>query len=832
MSAKYKRVKQADEALPAPLRWLTRAFSSITLAVVLLCLVVVYGVMGSLPVYFMLIGAAWVATAGGALGLAGWLSVRLARRADWGGRRKLLAGAGLMLLGLGVTAALWVGSYRVVDGLAMFSESKAAVVYRLPMLEMNETEFFGWWPLQMILLLFVINMFWATVRRIEFKFVNLGVLTVHAGIITIGLGSVFYSQMKLEGDMFIVRSDLPGGRPVSHFYDRKMPALFVSFNATPAVQFELPELPRFNDYPVGELDIALHERPGYADKFGEHLRITIPGFLAYAEYGSSWIDSVTGAGGAASAGAGEAGPALVVARGDRGGASGDAERVTLPAARPAARVLEDTSWAVEYLHAPGAARLRDLATPLPPGTRHALLIEVPGQGHREVRAVRVGEAFEVGDTGYRITVEEIGPYALPFVTEGYQGAADTQATLQITPPREPDASAETGDAADAANEAQTIRRIVLHRYPERSQDFVDGQRGDPDPAIRVVYLDQSKVQVHLVTGHAEAGLEVGEVAEGAEGLWVLLRVAGIQPVFSPLAEGKLPVVDPDRAGAWLHVVDRLARAVQVQRPVATPRALRDPKIEGTYEKALVPVRVELDRVDADNRPTGETFTQTVWLRQMPYLEQRGGEMVPQTVELPGVGRLEISFGRRRQALPFAVAMTDFEMTPYEGSQIPRDFRSDLLVYPVDETGQANGTPERFSPRLNNPAIVEVDDAPLALRKIKLSQAGWDPGDPTTPEAAKQERDAQGRLINQQRFTILGVGNNVAIRVIAAGAVMMAVGIPWAFYVKPWLVQRRARRFNASLESRAKVEKEPDAQTPRKDPALVKDDLVLATEERG
>ena len=53
MSAKYKRIKQADAALPAPLRWLTRAFSSITLAVILLCLVALYGVLGSVPVKFL-----------------------------------------------------------------------------------------------------------------------------------------------------------------------------------------------------------------------------------------------------------------------------------------------------------------------------------------------------------------------------------------------------------------------------------------------------------------------------------------------------------------------------------------------------------------------------------------------------------------------------------------------------------------------------------------------------------------------------------------------------------------------------------------------------------
>ncbi|MEO1236764.1 MAG: hypothetical protein AAFX76_08255 [Planctomycetota bacterium] len=790
MSAKYRRIKQADEALPAPLRWLTRAFSSITLAVVLLCLVALYGVLGSLPFYYAMIGGAWIVSAAVALGFAGWAGVRVGpRKLGLDGPRKLAFAIGSMLLGVGATAGLWTASYRWVDGLAMFAEHRATKVYRLPAVEMNETEFFSWWPMQLILLLFVCNMVWATIRRIEFKFVNLGVLTVHTGIVMIGLGSVFYGQLKLEGDMFIVRSDLPGGQPVGHFYDRITPALFVSYNHTPAVQFTLPELPRFNDYAMGELDIALHERPDFAEKFGEHVRITIPGFIAYGEFESTWVEAPADVAeqfstdGLAVPQAG-VGPAVVLAHGDVDRAHDQAPRTTLPAVRPADRVVETDAWAVEYLHEPDPQRLADLSAAAPPGAAHALLVEVPEADYREVHAIFPGAQIALGDTGYSLTVEEIGSYSLPFVTDGYRGATDTQATLLINRP----------------GPTKPVRRIALHRYPERTQDFVDGQRGDPDPAIRTVYLDQSKIQVHLVTGHARAGLDVGDVVPIAEGMWVLLRVAGIQPVFSPLAEGKLPVAEPDKTRAWLHVVDRFEQALPAQLPVPTPRALRDPKIEGTYEMALVPVQVEVDRVDEHHRPTGETFRRTVWLRQMPYLEQQGGEMRPRTVDVPGFGQLEFSFSRERHALPFAVAMTDFEMTPYAGSSIPRDFQSDLLVYPVDRNGRPDGAPERFSPRMNHPAIVRVADAPLPLRKIKLSQAGWDPGDPDTAASQLQLRDDQGRLVNQQRFTILGVGNNVAIHVIALGGVLMALGIPWAFYVKPWLVKRKARKFNQSLQT--------------------------------
>jgi hypothetical protein len=53
-----------------------------------------------------------------------------------------------------------------------------------------------------------------------------------------------------------------------------------------------------------------------------------------------------------------------------------------------------------------------------------------------------------------------------------------------------------------------------------------------------------------------------------------------------------------------------------------------------------------------------------------------------------------------------------------------------------------------------------------------------------------------------RFTILGVGNQPGIHIIAAGGILMAVGTPWAFYVKPWLVRRRRDRLKAGITTEA------------------------------
>jgi len=220
MSAKYKRIKQADLALPAPLRWLTRAFSSITLSVFLLGFVALYGALGSVPLYYMAIGTAWVLIGAAAAGLMVMACRRL---------RGLAAAAGVLAAAASAVAAAGLAAWGI-DALPVFGpENHATVIYRLRALEMNEPEFFAWWPLRLVLLLFVANMVWATIRRIEFSVPRLGVLMVHTGIVAMALGSVFYGMTKVEGDMFITRADLPGAEPVSVFYDRNDPALYVGF---------------------------------------------------------------------------------------------------------------------------------------------------------------------------------------------------------------------------------------------------------------------------------------------------------------------------------------------------------------------------------------------------------------------------------------------------------------------------------------------------------------------------------------------------------------------------------------------------------------------------
>ncbi len=87
-------------------------------------------------------------------------------------------------------------------------------VRQLPALEMTEFEWFHWWPFNVLVLLFCSSLIITTVRRIPLRLVNLGVWTIHTGIIVLCLGSYYYFSTKIEGDAPVfrrqVKIEVPG----------------------------------------------------------------------------------------------------------------------------------------------------------------------------------------------------------------------------------------------------------------------------------------------------------------------------------------------------------------------------------------------------------------------------------------------------------------------------------------------------------------------------------------------------------------------------------------------------------------------------------------------
>ena len=184
MSQKWRR-SQAwdDEFFPAwasPAKFVLRAFSSIWLAVILLSLVAVYGALASVPIGLFVQGVTFVLYGVTVVLSAAVLvvpAVLAARRLAPQGQARFLA----TFFAVVVPAAVAVVAWRALawprlrydpstgEGLMLFAgfveRYGGTTVRRLPGMEMSELEFYSWWPLPLVLLLFVLNMVTATVRR-------------------------------------------------------------------------------------------------------------------------------------------------------------------------------------------------------------------------------------------------------------------------------------------------------------------------------------------------------------------------------------------------------------------------------------------------------------------------------------------------------------------------------------------------------------------------------------------------------------------------------------------------------------------------------------------
>ena len=268
------------------------------------------------------------------------------------------------------------------------------------------------------------------------------------------------------------------------------------------------------------------------------------------------------------------------------------------------------------------------------------------------------------------------------------------------------------------------------------------------------------------------------------------------------------LIDVRVAEAWDHTE-------RVEFPVPVPDPDRERRFIGPHDFAMAAVEVSVPQADAD------AWTQIIWIPFSRYLETSND--LHRDITLPDGRELTLAFGRLRHPFPgFGLRLLDFEMIAYDHRGAPRDYQSVLRVVPQAMPGDAEsrsplGEPYERVAKLNAPlrAPFVWDDARSWFGNVaitltrgvnpnqyKLSQAGWDQQGwqetQTLADAGTLERPFA-------RFTILQVGNNPGIHVIALGSILMAVGIPWAFYVKPWLVRREKARF-ASMAKAAQADK--------------------------
>jgi len=787
MSAKWERSKAWDDqffpAWAAPIKFLLRAFSSITLSVILLSFVLLYGVVASIPIGLLAQLPTWfvysltlVATVAVLVLPAALLLRRSLRSASGSVRFAAHFVVGLAMAGAGV--ALWLTAFWPLlrydpaahTGLRFFADFTqtyaSTTLRRLPSIEMTEGEFYGWWPLRLVLILFIINLITATLRRIELRFMNLGVLTVHTGIIVLAFGSFHYQNLKEEGDVLLLAGAHPGqvGPPARAFMDRYRPALWVSTDGASWSIAPIPRLPRYNDFgeELSDRKLAI-EMPSIppADDLDDPVSIHVVGFGSYVEMVDSWEPAP------ADADLTDSGGELIELDLVSSLPSAPGELPTprpvgtmrLPEGSPVDRVANiGGALFVEHVPEEDETRWSILDLPAPPETNYALVVW-DELGEPKAVPVQAGDTFETD--GYSIEVKNLHTSApFPIITPGYKGADSSVAIVNVT--------TSAGD---------TFERWVFHRYPELDQD-IHGMRDDgrpdrrpADPALKLMLLDMKVAQVYVRGGDAIVRLPGGEVTS------------------EKLGEGHELHIGPMIAVKLTH---RWANSMHADRPVVVATDRREKNAIGTFGKAAIELELS----------AGDHWRQTLWLPFSQYMNIETGAI--RSVDLPNGRSLRFAFSRRLHGLPgISLRLADFEMIPYIMSDIPRDYVSNVVV--IDAV---RGRTDTFVTRLNYPLIHRApfqkrDDRPaianvlaavvnvIAPNRYKFSQAGWDAQGWRESQAKVEAGELERPFAS---FTILGVGNNPGIHIIALGSVMVALGIPWAFYIKPMIVRSKKRRL--------------------------------------
>ncbi len=219
-------------------------------------------------------------------------------------------------------------------------------------------------------------------------------------------------------------------------------------------------------------------------------------------------------------------------------------------------------------------------------------------------------------------------------------------------------------------------------------------------------------------------------------------------------EPTLAVVRPD--GSRWH------GRLQVGKPLDVPLAGRTVRVEAVrfFEHAARLYELARDGREAVHPPgpalrvdvTAGAWKRTTYVPFAAYQHLAA----PQLIDLPGNRGIWLSFSRERIALPATLRVKRAEYQTYPASGIPKDYRCDVEIV-------SGGVRRAETLSLNHP---------VQVGPFQLSQGSWmaDPHDP------------------RQIFLI--AATRPGLWAIWTGCVLICLGLPVAFYVKPLLMRGR------------------------------------------
>ena len=643
--------------------------------------------------------------------------------------------------------------------------------------EVSDAAFFNAWPMVALALLLVANLVVVTFERIPFTPPRYGVWTVHAGIVTLVFGMVFYFTHKTEG-LTLVRV----GETVDWYHDAFERSLYVKADRRKAAPIPLADLPRFNAYApqlgnAGVLntpglrglvpainDYDADQRKGVprpvSDLLGldaaTPLTLDVIAYYPYAVVGATYEEADVG----------KTGLRLTLTD----PVSGE-ERVQWCVAGDGGQGEETLATIrLRHLHREDALVGESLLSAAQ--AVHSLKWSVRGESGDVT--VEPGQTVELGGTGYKVEGVEFLP-AFPMFGTGEP--ADTLELL-VHPP------------ADAPF-PQTFRRYLLDGRPTQTDFVLDAEGAGPKGKRQETPVDADLMLAYAHTDGLDLLPRGGETERHTfltkpdrPGLWQLVASNTAPAALHYDEDGTLPLridgamPDPRHQGMMvprsLHLdIERVAHVRRREFVQEVPPELRDndKAMGGSMQVATVRARL------------GD-WQQIVQVPFSPWPDQAPWEFG--LLRLPGSDEpVQLQLGNTRRPMPASVTLDGFELVPYAGDftsdSAMRDFKSHLSLR---VRGDDEARPE--TAHLNNPVYFDYK-APTTLGRILpgqswlLYQNQWDP--------------------DKQSFTVLGVGNRPGIVTMIVGCVLIVLGTLYAFYVKPLIIARMKAKALAASQRR-------------------------------
>jgi hypothetical protein len=645
--------------------------------------------------------------------------------------------------------------------------------------DLTDLQFFDAWPLKVLMGLLIANLVVVTWTRIPLTPPRYGVWCVHAGIITLILGTSFYYNRKIEGRVRLYTNPATGLGIADHFYDKDERALYLKVGNELINWYPLPMLPKFKDYDeqLGNAsDLVKRGLSGidatldiHDDKTGktsskniselmgwpQPLRFDIVGYYPYADITTDFIEDP----GSDLNGVEITMPELESHTGKSMGSW------WLVAGDP--RFAAISQFGVDLEHRRGDERtIAAMSDSL--GKIFQLDVKIGGGDVAQRIFVQVGKTYPVGQTGYSLSIENYNPQWPMFGTREIVKAL----TLKVTSP------------------TQTFRRMVLDGRPLQT-DFKLGEAGAPpigkrqkEPLDKNLQIDfQLNDPQHLLPREGDVKhtlvtvgdkVELVDVVAGSSATGEVRRFDNgtgdieIKPADAeagaPFAHAAAAATsEPSADAAANHPSVRLhlqrrdhLRAVDSVRSVQPARRDRNAEEEGFFQAAKV-------------RVTIGDFSQTV---VVPYTDQAveasrdrgvGPPWTGGIVQLPGVDRpIQLQLGNTYRELPARLTLKKFELIPYPGGRV--DDRSLMLDFRSTVTVDDPESGDSFTD-------VAHMNSPIYYRTGAwcFFQAAYDG--------------------QQRQWTQLGVGNRPGVRVMITGCVMIFGGLLYAFYAKPIIIRR-------------------------------------------